>query len=285
MQKYLSNNGIRILIPRVGTFITTLPRSRVRIIIMAEIKITQKNGRFLNEYTGKEISPQTARKYQSFYRNHKINVPFILARGNRSSFQARVRQAQKDKRRIIARSPAGPVSVRFKNGKFIFRQITRGPAVKITPGQRPQIPPTPTAPTAEEGPIGKPSEEENVLKFGHAIERYLRRYAVLDLKSNPKKFGEDNEIEYNELYPSQQDLYKAMMAAQRSDQVGLRLSGGVTKERVNVMAEYLKIPTWRAKQTYFSDDTMVAIERKVHPITRKEVSQFRVYDIKKKGDD
>lgn len=248
---------------------------------MADEWIIKKDGRYLNTITGKTVSEATAKRYKRFYKRGNRNAPFSVSTGNSKRLRQAVERAKKKGKRLISLSPNGPVYVGIRKGRLFFRQVDVTPStiIKVRPPKptlvTPPTTPIPTTPTTE-----AVSPEADVLKFGHAVERKLRRYAIMDLKQNPDKFKDSEELEYTELYPSQTHLYKALLAAQRSDEVGLRLKGGVTRERVNVMAEYLNIPTWKAKQQYFSETTRVEIQRKIHPITRQEVMRFRVYDIK-----
>lgn len=247
---------------------------------MANEWLIKQDGRYLNRITGKTVSEATARRYQRFYKRKNLNVPFSIATGSQKRLLQAAERAKAKGKRLTDVSPNGAVYVGIRKGKLYFTQVTRGKPTIITgrPPRAPKTPPVtiPTPPT----PVVEISPEADVLKFGHAVERKLRRYAIMDLKKNPEKFKDSNDLDYKEIYPSQTDLYKALMAAQRSEGAGLRLKGGVTKERVNVMAEYLDIPTWKAKQQYFSETTRVEIKRRIHPITRQEVMRFNVYDIK-----
>lgn len=262
--------------------------------------IKKENGKYKNMQTGNTISAATAKRYLRFYKKHRPNVPILVARGGQSRLKKIVRAAEGTDRKIVRQSPVGPVNVTLKNGKLVYKKATRAPPVvkrrpRITKPKEPQV----ITKTIQMEPM-KPVEDElsprdightpeNVLaKFGFAVERQLRRYAILDLKNNPNKFGDEPFIEYKELYRSQADLWKALMAAQRSDAAGLNVpttkkGDTMTKHRTNVIAEFLDIPTWRAQRTYFSNDTKLEIKKQIDPISRQEVLRFNVLNVKNKN--
>jgi hypothetical protein len=248
----------------------------------------KKNDTYRNPATGNKLARSTGKRYESFYKKNPKNTPLVVARGGKNKLKETVKRAEQRNKRVVRLSPAGPVYVRLINGKLAYRKVTKTkPIVVKEPKRKPTIPKKPEVivPRLPEEPITTKTPEENLAEFGFAVERYLRQYAIIDLRNNPDKFGDDHSIEYKELYSSQQELYNALKAAQKSDSVGLKIGGtdAPNLDQTNAIAEFLDIPKWKTQKVYFSDANKKRILEKLKPITKREVKGYNpLSHVKKK---